>query len=157
MRRFLAIPVSLLLVTSALGAEPDEMLADAKLEARAEALDRELRCVVCQSQSIAESNADLAKEMRVVVRERLTAGDSDKEVIAYIVARYGDYVLLRPPVQGNTIILWLFPAVTLIVSAAGAFAYLRRRPTQAPQPLTEAEENALEALLARDAEKPETK
>ena len=157
MRRFLAIPISLLLATSALGVEPDEMLADAELEARAEALDRELRCVVCQSQSIAESNADLAKEMRVVVRERLTAGDSDKEALAYIVSRYGDYVLLRPPVQGNTLILWLFPAVTLIVSAAGAFVYLRRRPTEAPQPLTEVEANALEALLARDTEKPETK
>jgi len=157
MRRLFAIVLGLFLATSVLAVEPEEMLADAALEARAEALDRELRCVVCQSQSIAESNADLAREMRIVVRERLTAGDSDKEVLAYLVARYGDYVLLRPPMQANTLILWLFPAVTLIVSAAGAFIYLRRAPTPAPQPLTAEEAGALEALLAREIDKPELK
>ncbi|MEQ8177050.1 MAG: cytochrome c-type biogenesis protein CcmH [Amphiplicatus sp.] len=157
MRRLFAILLGLFLATSVLAVEPEEMLADAALEARAEALDRELRCVVCQSQSIAESNADLAREMRIVVRERLTAGDSDKEVLAYLVARYGDYVLLRPPMQANTLILWLFPAVTLIVSAAGAFIYLRRAPTPAPQPLTAEEAGALEALLAREIDKPELK
>ena len=157
MRRLFAIPLALFLTANALAVEPEEMLADAALEARAEALDRELRCVVCQSQSIAESNADLAREMRVIVRERLTAGDSDKEVLAYLVARYGDYVLLRPPVQANTLILWLFPAVTLIVSAAGAFIYLRRPRAESPQPLTAEETSALEALLARDIDKPELK
>ncbi|MEQ8936032.1 MAG: cytochrome c-type biogenesis protein CcmH, partial [Amphiplicatus sp.] len=118
---------------------------------------RELRCVVCQSQSIAEYYADLARDMRVVVRERLAAGESDKEVLAYLVARYGDYVLLRPPVQANTLVLWLFPAVTLIASAASAFVYLRRPRSAPPPPLTADEAQALEAFLARDDAEAETK
>ena len=93
----------------AFAVEPDEVLDDPALEARARALSSELRCVVCQSESIDDSNAPLAKDLRLLVRERLRAGDSDAEVIAFIRARYGDYVLLKPPVQGNTLVLWLTP------------------------------------------------
>ncbi|MFZ5617828.1 MAG: cytochrome c-type biogenesis protein [Pseudomonadota bacterium] len=104
--------------------EPDEILADAALEARAQKISRELRCVVCQSQSIDESNAPLAKDMRILVRERLVAGDTDEEVFAYLVDRYGDYVLLKPPVQKNTVLLWSAPFVVFVAAAAGAGVYL---------------------------------
>ena len=107
------------------GVEPDEVLADPALEARARDISRELRCVVCQSQSIDDSNAPLAKDMRVIVRERLTAGDSDEEVKAFLVARYGDYVLLSPPLQGNTLLLWTTPLLLLVAAGGGAFVYLR--------------------------------
>ncbi|MEE2691881.1 MAG: cytochrome c-type biogenesis protein [Pseudomonadota bacterium] len=153
MKLFPAVLAGLAFATAAFAVEPDEMLADAALEARAEALDRELRCVVCQSQSIAESNADLAKEMRVVVRERLAAGDSDEEILAYLVERYGDYVLLRPPVQGNTIFLWVFPALVLLAGLTGGVFYVRRLRPAAPAALSEEEAAALKDLLEeREAE-----
>lgn len=153
MKLFPAVLACLAFATAAFAVEPDEMLADAALEVRAEALDRELRCVVCQSQSIAESNADLAKEMRVVVRERLAAGDSDEEVLAYLVERYGDYVLLRPPVQGNTIFLWVFPALVLLAGLTGGVFYVRRLRPAAPAALSEEEAAALKDLLEeREAE-----
>lgn len=151
------LPLLILFCVSAGAAEPDEILADPVLEARAAALDRELRCVVCQSQSIADSDADLAKEMRVAVRERLMAGDSDRQVLAYLVARYGDYVLLRPPVQANTLALWLFPGFVLVAGAAGAIIYLRRFRTAPPQPLSPDEKSALDALLNDDGAPPDLK
>ena len=124
MKFILSLLVGLLLFGAALAAEPDELLDDPVLEARAEAIDALLRCVVCQSQSIAESNAPLAKDLRILVRERITLGDSDEAVIDYVVARYGDYVLLKPPVQSNTLFLWLFPALALIAGGVGGFIYL---------------------------------
>lgn len=102
-----------------LAAEPDEMLADPVLEARAGALSKELRCVVCQNQSIDDSAAPLARDMRLLVRERLTAGDSDAQVKAYLVHRYGNFVLLRPPMQADTLLLWFGPILILIVAAGG--------------------------------------
>ncbi|MCB2113243.1 MAG: cytochrome c-type biogenesis protein [Parvularculaceae bacterium] len=104
--------------------EPDEILANGALEARARTISRELRCVVCQSQSIDDSNAPLAKDMRIIVRERLVAGDSDDQVLKFMVDRYGDYVLLKPPVQRNTIFLWMAPVIIFLIASGAAGAYL---------------------------------
>lgn len=106
---------------------PDEVLSDPSLEARARDISRDLRCLVCQNQSIDDSNADLARDMRILVRERLVAGDSDEEVIGFVRDRYGDFVLLKPPVTPGTYALWFGPAVLLILALAGGFAYLRGR------------------------------
>ncbi len=116
--------------------EPDEALDDPALEMRALEISRNLRCVVCQSQSIDDSNAPLAKDMRLLVRERLVAGDSDNEVYDYLVARYGDYVLLRPPVQQNTYVLWLAPLLVFASAVMGAGFYFRqvhRKSAKAPK------------------------
>ena len=112
--------------------QPDEMLADPVLEQRARALGADLRCVVCQNQSIDDSNAPLARDLRIIVRERLTAGDTDKQVIDYVVARYGNFVLLKPPVQANTILLWFGPALILVLALVGFGALMRRRARAAP-------------------------
>jgi cytochrome c-type biogenesis protein CcmH len=134
--RLLLILLALMLTPPALAIEPDELLADPALEARARTISRELRCVVCQSESIDDSSAPLARDLRLLVRERLLAGDSDEAVIAHIVARYGDYVLMRPPVQTNTMLLWASPAAALLVAALAALLILRRRrlaPGEAPE------------------------
>ena len=128
--------------------EPDEKLADPALESRARALTLELRCVVCQNQSVDDSDAPLAKDIRVLVRERIKAGDSDEEVRAFIVARYGKFVLMRPPFDGETIVLWLGPAVLLLAGVALAYFYVRRvRRTTSPAPLSLAEEEAVRRLI----------
>ncbi|MEM8770667.1 MAG: cytochrome c-type biogenesis protein [Pseudomonadota bacterium] len=113
-------------LSSARAAEPDEILDDPVLEARAVEISRNLRCVVCQSQSIDDSNAPLAKDMRLIVRERLVAGDTDEEIYAYLVDRYGNYVLLKPPVQRNTFILWAAPFFFLVAFGLGVGVYLIR-------------------------------
>ena len=133
--------------------EPNEMLADPALEARAREISRGLRCVVCQNESIDESNADLAHDLRVLVRARLVAGDSDGQVVQYIVDRYGDFVLLRPPVKPQTYILWASPAILLLIAGAIILFYLRRRRrAAAPPPLTAEEQARVDALLRADAE-----
>lgn len=134
----LSVVAGAVLAGAAFAVEPDEVLADPALEARARALDAQLRCVVCQSQSIGDSDAPLAKDMRILVRDRLSAGDTDAETMAYLVDRYGDYVLLKPPVQTNTLALWLFPAVILIGGAATAAFFVRQayKPAAAPGALT---------------------
>lgn len=133
--------------------EPNEMLADPALEDRAREISRELRCVVCQNESIDESNADLAHDLRVLVRERLVAGDSDDQVVQYIVDRYGDFVLLRPPLKPQTYILWASPAILLLAAGTIILLYLRRhRRTAAPAPLTAEEQARVDALLKADAE-----
>ncbi len=142
-----ALFLMLLFLGVANAAEPDELLDDPVLEARAEKIDAQLRCVVCQSQSIAESNAPLAKDLRLLVRERLVAGDTNKEVIAYVVERYGDYVLLKPPVQGNTLFLWAFPALALAAGGAGAFFFLRRPKPVAATPINDEDEQEIDRLL----------
>jgi len=106
----------------ALAVQPDEILPDAAMEARARAISAELRCLVCQSQSIDDSNAPLAKDLRVLVRERLKANDSDRQVLDFIVARYGEFILLKPPFRGWTLLLWLTP---LLVLASAAWLVLR--------------------------------
>jgi cytochrome c-type biogenesis protein CcmH len=127
--------------------EPSERLADLALEARARALSQELRCLVCQNQSIDESNADLAHDLRVLLRQRLVAGDTDQQVLDYIVARYGVFVLLDPPFEPATYLLWLVPP--LLVLGVGALLLVRarrRHPDQSLPALTE-EERARAALL----------
>ena len=129
--------------------EPDEILADPALEARARALTQELRCVVCQNQSVDDSDAPLARDIRVLVRERIKAGDSDDDVRAFMIERYGKFVLLRPPVEGDTLPLWLAPLAIVALGALAAWAYLRslaRQPATAPA-LSDAEEEAVRRKL----------
>ena len=135
------------LAGAARAVEPDEMLADPKLEARAQALSKQLRCVVCQNQSIDDSEAPLAKDLRVIVRERIAAGDSDEAAMGYIVARYGSFVQMKPPVRGDTLALWFGPAIALVLGAAGAVVYMRGRSPASAAPLTPAEEQEAERLL----------
>jgi cytochrome c-type biogenesis protein CcmH len=133
----------------ALAVTPDEMLKDPALEARARVLSRELRCMVCQNQSIDDSEAPLAKDLRVLVRERLTQGDSDKQVLNFLVARYGEFVLLRPPFELHTLVLWGVTPAVLIGGMIGLIMIARRRrsPTQASLALSADEQRRIEALL----------
>jgi len=123
--------VWVLTVWPAAAVEPDEVLDDPALEARARAISAELRCVVCRNQSIDDSNAPLARDLRILLRERLQAGDTDEEAIAYLVDRYGEYILLKPPFKTATLALWIGPALMLIGAIAG-FAMLWRRRTAGP-------------------------
>ncbi|MGF1474779.1 MAG: cytochrome c-type biogenesis protein [Geminicoccaceae bacterium] len=129
---------------------PDEVLEDPALEARARALGKELRCLVCQNQSIDDSDAELAQDLRALVRERLVAGDSDAEIKAFLTARYGDFVLLKPPMAPGTYLLWFAPLVLLIIGG-GLLALVWKRRGQAtalpPNPLTVAERAELERLI----------
>lgn len=146
----LACAALLSLGQAAWAVEPDEMLKDPRMEARAETISKTLRCVVCQNENIDDSGAPLASDMRRLVRERVSAGDTDDQVRAYLVARYGNFVLLKPPLQPDTWLLWFGPAAVLLIAAAGfGAAYLRRKPTaEAPAPLTPDERRRLDALLA---------
>jgi len=150
----LLAPVVLMGSWPTAGVEPNEMLPDPALEARAREISRGLRCVVCQNESIDESNADLAHDLRVLVRKRLAAGDSDEQVVQYIVDRYGDFVLLRPPVKPETYVLWASPAILLLIAAAIIAIYLRRHRGggMASPPLTAEEQARVDALLKADAE-----
>lgn len=139
----------MLLAGPALAVLPSEQLADPALEARARALSLELRCQVCQNQSIDDSNAPLAADLRRLVRERLVAGDSDAAVLDYVVRRYGDYVLLRPPVREDTALLWFGPLAILIAGGIGAVVYMRRRKPVADAPLSADEEARLKAIVER--------
>jgi cytochrome c-type biogenesis protein CcmH len=131
--------------------QPDEMLKDPVLEARARTLSKELRCMVCQNESIDDSEAPLAHDIRVLVRERLTAGDSDQQVLNFLVARYGEFVLLRPPLSWHTVALWGMPPAVLLIGVVMLLVVLRRRSTaQASEDatnLTAAEEARLAELL----------
>ena len=124
----------------AFAVHPDEILADPVLEARARDIGKELRCLVCRNQSIDDSDADLAHDLRVLVRQRLVAGDTDAQVIAYIRSRYGDFVLLKPPFQLDTWLLWGGPALILLGGLWGVSRYLRRRARMAGPPLLTPEE-----------------
>lgn len=132
--------------------QPDEILDDAALERRARDISAGLRCLVCQNQSIDDSNAPLARDLRVLVRERLVAGDSDAEVEAFVVERYGQFVLLRPPFNAQTLILWGSPALVLVAGAFGIFVAIRRRRgavRESVAALTPEEQAALDEILAR--------
>ncbi len=139
----------------ALGAAPalaigvGEALDDPVLEARARAMGKELRCLVCQNQSIDDSDADLARDLRRLVRERLVAGENEAQIKAYLVSRYGDFILLKPPFKAKTYALWLGPAVILLLAGGGAALYLRRqaRRPETAAPLTADERRRLETLL----------
>ena len=119
----------------ALAVQPDEILDDPALEGRARELSRELRCLVCRNESIDESNADLARDMRILVRERLVEGDSDDEVMAFLVARYGEFVLLRPTTGGANLILWTAAPAMLVLALGTAVVYLRRRKMASDAPI----------------------
>ena len=151
-----ALVLGLVLCLAAVSAgavNPDEMLDDPALEARAREISKGLRCLVCQNQSIDDSDADLARDLRVLVRERLVAGDSDGRVIDYVVSRYGDFVLMRPPFKATTYALWLGPALIGGLGVLAVVAFYRRRTAAgarrgtAPPPLTEDEKRRLETLL----------
>ncbi|MBK20285.1 MAG: cytochrome c-type biogenesis protein CcmH [Rhodospirillaceae bacterium] len=129
--------------------EPNEILEDPKLEQRARALSKDLRCVVCQNQSIDDSNASLARDLRVVVRERLQAGDTDKQIIDFVVARYGEFVLLNPRVNARTYLLWGGPALVLIFGILGLVFWFRRRGKIANDGLSPEEEKRLAELLGQ--------
>ena len=129
---------------------PREQLADPQLEARARAISQELRCVVCQNQTIDDSDATLAHDLRVIVRERLKAGDTDEQVKTYIVRRYGSYVLLSPPLEPATVLLWFGPLVVLIAGGTGSWFYLRRRRQASHRALTQGEETALARILSEE-------
>ena len=127
MKLWFAIMVLLVLPCFAQAVQPDEMLKDPVLEARARAISANLRCLVCQNQSIDDSDADLAHDLRLLVRQRLQEGDSDAAVTQYLVDRYGDYILLQPPLKSATLILWLGPFLMLAVGLWMAWRVMRRR------------------------------
>jgi len=145
-----AILLAALAVSPAVAVQPDEVLDDPALEERARDISAGLRCVVCRNESIDESNATLARDLRLLVRERLVAGDSDTEVVSFIVDRYGEYVLLRPTMAGSNIALWLAPFAILLIGGGLAFVYIRRRgasPAPSEAALSPEEEARLQALL----------
>jgi cytochrome c-type biogenesis protein CcmH len=157
--RLIAVAAALLLLAfAAAGAravQPGEALADPALEARAREIGKELRCLVCQNQSIDESDADLARDLRVLVRERLQAGDSDGQVVDYVVSRYGDFVLLRPPLKPTTYALWFGPALILSLAVIAMIFYYRQRARQganAAAPLSSADEERLARVLEERSE-----
>src|ERR1700761_2386559 len=162
MKRFLAIALVMVAlgVPAAHAVLPDEVMSDPAKEARARGLSRELRCMVCQNQSIDDSEAPLARDIRLLVRERIAAGDGDKQVIDFLVARYGEFVLLKPRFERQTLLLWLVPPLLLIGGGIALFLHARRRNDgqgeAAFTPLSADEESRLAALTAANspAEKP---
>ncbi len=171
MTRVLALALAAFIAlapTAALAVQPDEIMADPAKEARARELSRELRCMVCQNQSIDDSEAPLARDLRLLVRERISAGDSDRQVIDFLVARYGEYVLLKPRLEQRTLLLWLLTPLVLGGGAIGLWLQYRRRlqaaqrddaaRDDAAQPqLTPGEQARVRKLIAAAAPPPESK
>lgn len=158
MRSILLTLLVAVLTLPAFAVEPGEMLQDPALEARARELSKEIRCLVCQNQSIDDSNAGLAKDLRVILRERLVAGDSDAEIKTFLVDRYGDFVLLKPPVKAETLFLWYGPFAIGALGAIGVAVFLLRRRggddgTEAPVPLSADERKRIDALLSEQDRK----
>jgi cytochrome c-type biogenesis protein CcmH len=142
------VAASLTSQPDALAVQPDEVLANSALEVRARALSHQFRCLVCQNQSIDDSDAPLARDLRILVRERLVAGDSDAQVKDFLVARFGDFVLLKPPLKGSTLLLWLTPVILLLGGGAFLVRQMNAQKAQTAQTaLTEAEERALSELM----------
>jgi cytochrome c-type biogenesis protein CcmH len=160
-RKLVAILLALLMVAFAASAaravQPDEIMSDPAMEARARDLSRELRCMVCQNQSIDDSEAPLARDLRLLVRERIAAGDSDAQVIDFLVARYGEFVLLKPRLKPHTLLLWLLPPLALAGGGLALWAHSRRRSKSAALQdpslfkLTAEEEARLERLMAAES------
>lgn len=150
MTRLLAIVLVLLSIAAAFGVQPDEVLDNPVLEARARALSAGLRCMVCQNQSIDDSDAPLARDLRIIVRERLTAGDSDQMVIDYLVARYGAFVLLKPQFNPHTYLLWLAPLLLFVLGAIATLVFMRRRKAGDAVELDERERQRVRDLLAKE-------
>jgi len=150
-RRLLLLTAALaLLAGPAAAVNPDEQLKDPALEQRAHELSKTLRCVVCQNQSIDDSDAALARDLRIILRERISAGDTDGQAIDYIVARYGSFVQLDPPMRLDTLALWFGPLVVLALGGIGAFVYMRGRSPAAAGALTAEEEAAAAEILKSD-------
>jgi cytochrome c-type biogenesis protein CcmH len=149
-RKYLAVALlAWAVVATAFAVEPNERLADPALEARARALSEELRCLVCQNETIDESGAPLAHDLRVLLRQRIAAGDTDAQAVKFLTDRYGDFVLLKPPVEPANYALWFGPIAVLVLSAIGAWIYLRRRRiVTPPAPLSAEEQRRVERLLA---------
>ncbi|WP_193173832.1 cytochrome c-type biogenesis protein [Nisaea nitritireducens] len=150
--------VLVVLSMPAFAVEPGEMLKDPALEARARELSKEVRCLVCQNQSIDDSNAGLAKDLRVILRERLVAGDSDSEIKTFLVERYGDFVLLKPPVKAETLFLWYGPFAIGVLGAIGVAVFLLRRrdgggDEAVPMPLSDDERKRIDALMSEQDRK----
>jgi len=135
---------------AAAATNPDEILKDPALEQRARALARQLRCLVCQNQSIDDSDADLARDLRRIVREQLVAGRSDQEIVGFLTARYGDFVLLKPPVRPITWLLWFGPLAVLLVGGGLVVAFFRGRRPEPAAELDAGERERLQRLLAED-------
>jgi cytochrome c-type biogenesis protein CcmH len=154
MRRLLvAASVFAALMSPARAVQPDEIMSDPAKEARARELSRELRCMVCQNQSIDDSEAPLARDLRLLVRERIASGNSDAQVIDFLVARYGEFVLLKPRLERKTLLLWAVPPLVLIVGGLALWIEARRRGTLAgaPSPLTSEEKARLARLVAGES------
>lgn len=147
--RFALLVVLAVVSRPALAVQPDEVMKDPALEARARALSSELRCLVCQNESIDDSEAPLARDIRVLIRERIGKGESNDAVRNYLVSRYGDFVLLKPPFKPETLLLWLSPALVLALGVGAALFAHRRAPSATPG-LTAEEEARLAALTAED-------
>ena len=151
MRKLALIAVLIATITPQISraVTPDEILKDPALEMRARDLSRELRCMVCQNQSIDDSEAPVAKDLRVLVRERLTQGDSDRQVLDYLVARYGEFVLLKPPFELHTLLLWAVSPAVLLIGIITLFVVARRRRAviPPPPPLSAAEQQKLSSLV----------
>lgn len=149
MKRLLALCFAFLWASTVWAVQPDEILSDPELEARARAISALIRCPVCQGETIDESNAGIARDLRLVLRERLVAGDSDDQVVDYLVARYGEFILFRPRATGANLILWVAGPVMLVIGLTGAVLYLRRRRSAitGPQALTAEEEARITELL----------
>ena len=153
MRRIaLILGLMLLAVSAARAVQPDEILPNPALEQRARHISSELRCLVCQNQSIDDSDAPLARDLRILVRERLVAGDDDKAVVDFVVARYGDFVLLRPPLNAHTLLLWGAPFAILLFAIAFLWRRVRQRTVEmgASNPLSLEEQTRLAALVEPD-------
>ncbi len=147
MRGLFLVLAFLLSLTPAFAVQPGEQLADPALEARARALSKNLRCMVCQNESIDESNAPLAKDLRILVRERIQAGDSDAAVREFLVARYGEFVLLEPRLRSRTLLLWGIPLLVLVIGGTALAISLSRRRQTHPKALSTAEKKRLDVLL----------
>jgi len=155
MRKLVALLLGCLLAGSVLAKEAPTVAADPLLEKRAMALAEELRCLVCQNQTIADSHAELAVDLKNQIREKLKAGMSEAQIIDFMVARYGDFVLYRPPLKATTLPLWIGPFALLFAALAGLFYYIVRRRRSTPaQPLSEAEQARVRSLLDAQQERP---
>lgn len=154
MRNLFVVLFGLFLAASVFAKDAAPVADDPVLEKRAMTLAEELRCLVCQNQSLADSHAELAVDLKNQIREKMKAGMSEKQIVDYMVARYGDFVLYRPPVKATTLPLWIGPFVALAAALAGLFFYLRRRrAVAAEQPLSEAEQARVKAMLTTPEEK----
>jgi cytochrome c-type biogenesis protein CcmH len=154
MRKLLALLLGLILAGSVFAKEAAPAAPDPALEKRAVALEEQLRCLVCQNQTIADSHAELAIDLKKEIREKLKAGMNEEQITQFLVARYGDFVLYNPPIKATTVALWFGPFALLFAVVAGLFYYLLRRRSAAPQPLSEAEQERVRALLDSSEEHP---